>query len=467
MFGLYHHLCLMNKLIMKKYLLFLSFSFVCCTQSFAQGSNQNKPNILVILADDLGYHDVSYYGTPDIQTPNIDLLCKAGMRLDYFYANSSVCSPTRASLMSGKYPEMVGVPGVIRSTPEVNFGYLNPRALLLPGMLKKMNYNTALVGKWNLGLESPNTPNEKGFDLFHGFLDDMMDDYYSHVRHGSNYMRRNQEVVAPTGHATDVFTDWAVDFIQDQQKETHPFFLYLAYNAPHTPIQPKEEWLEKIRKRQPGITEKRAKLLGLIEHMDDGIGKVISALKKSGKYDNTLIIFMSDNGGKLEDGANNGTLRGGKGGVYEGSLRVPAVFVWKGHIVPESVSAQRAASMDIFPTIGEIVKSNDTKQIDGVSLLPILTGKASSLNPRPLFFSRREGNLQFGGQTIQTLIDDHWKLLQNSPYQPYELYDLSKDPQELNNVIQSEPDRYKKMLDLLILQIKKAGSVPWQKPAEN
>jgi arylsulfatase A-like enzyme len=334
-------------------------------------------------------------------------------------------------------------------------------------MLKKRNYNTAIVGKWNLGLESPNTPNEKGFDLFHGFLDDMMDDYYSHLRHGSNYMRKNQDVASPKGHATDIFTNWAVDFIQNQQKETNPFFLYLAYNAPHTPIQPKEEWLEKIRKRQPGINDKRAKLLGLIEHMDDGIGKVISALKQSGKYNNTLIIFMSDNGGKLEDSANNGNLRGGKGGVYEGSLRVPALFVWKGHITPESVSEQRAATMDIFPTIGEIVNSTDTMHINGVSLLPILTGKSTVLKPRPLFFSRREGNLQFGGLTIQTIIDDQWKLLQNSPYQNYELYNLLKDPQELQNVIKLEPDRYKKMLDMLILQIKKAGSMPWQKPAEN
>ena len=451
---------------MKKYLLLLSLAIGYCIQPFAQGTNKN-PNILIILADDLGYHDVSYYGTPDIQTPNIDLLSKSGMRLDYFYANSSVCSPTRASLMSGQYPEMVGVPGVIRSTPELNFGYLNPTTLLLPGMLKKKKYNTAIVGKWNLGLETPNTPNEKGFDLFYGFLDDMMDDYYTHSRHGNNYMRRNQDVVSPTGHATDIFTNWAIDFIQNQQKETNPFFIFLAYNAPHTPIQPKEEWLEKIRKRQPGINDKRAKLLGLIEHMDDGIGKVISALKKSGKYDNTLIIFMSDNGGKLEDSANNGNLRGGKGGVYEGSLRVPAVFVWKGHISPGSVSEQRAATMDIFPTIGEIIKSTDTMHINGVSLLPILTGKSTVLNPRPLFFSRREGNLQFGGLTIQTVIDDQWKLLQNSPYQNYELYNLLKDPQEIQNVIKLEPDRYKKMLDMMILQIKRGGSMPWQKPAQD
>ena len=133
----------------------------------AQGK---KPNILIILADDLGYHDVSYYGTPDVRTPNIDKLCQSGLRFDNFYANSSVCSPTRASLMSGCYPERVGVPGVIRSKPDDNFGYLKPDVQLLPALLKKFNYTTALVGKWHLGIESPNLPNEKGFDVFHGFL---------------------------------------------------------------------------------------------------------------------------------------------------------------------------------------------------------------------------------------------------------------------------------------------------------
>lgn len=449
---------------MKNRFCFFLISVLFFNNVFAQKTQVNLPNILIILADDLGYHDVSYYGTKDIRTPNIDMLCKVGMRFDNFYSNSSVCSPTRASLMSGRYPEMVGVPGLIRTTPATNFGYLKPGTILLPQLLKSKNYQTALVGKWNLGFESPNTPNEKGFDLFHGFLDDKMDDYYTHTRHGENFLRLDKEVITPKGHATDLFSEWAVNFINQQANNTNPFFLYLAYTAPHTPIQPKQEWVSMIQKRQPGISEKRAKLLGLIEHMDDGIGKVITSLKKSGKYENTLIIFLSDNGGKLDDLANNGDIRGGKGSMYEGGLRIPAIFVWPETIKAGSSNNDRAVTMDIFPTISQIIRSETNNQLDGISLLDILKNNINSLPERPLFFSRREGNTEFGGHTIQSVIFRNWKLLQNNPFKPYELYNLTADPKEQNNLILSEPEQFKKLQEMLIQQIQKGGSVPWQKP---
>jgi len=212
-----------------------------------------KPNILVILVDDLGYGDLSSYGAKDLRTPNIDQLMANGMRFDNFYANCPVCSPTRASLMTGRYPDMVGVPGVIRTHPTNNFGYLSPDAVMLPTMLKKAGYHTAIIGKWHLGLESPNIPNERGFDHFHGFLGDMMDDYYTHLRHGYNYMRLNKQEIHPEGHATDLFTQWAIEYIRGRINKKQPFFLYLAYNAPHTPIQPPEEWLEKVKKREKEV----------------------------------------------------------------------------------------------------------------------------------------------------------------------------------------------------------------------
>jgi len=218
------------------------------TSKFASAA----PNILVILADDLGYGDLSSYGATDLQTPHIDRLMLAGTRLDQFYANCPVCSPTRASLLSGRYPELVGVPGVIRTHASNNWGYLSPRATLLPTLLKKANYHTAIIGKWHLGLQSPNTPNQRGFDYFHGFLGDMMDDYYNHRRHDINYMRRNSQEIDPQGHATDLFTDWACDYLRDRANNDRPnkkkpFFLYLAYNAPHTPIQPPAAWLDKVK----------------------------------------------------------------------------------------------------------------------------------------------------------------------------------------------------------------------------
>jgi len=453
----------MNYLKMKSsivlfYLLSISF------YSVAQHQKAQKPNILIILTDDLGSQDLSYYGKRDIRTPNIDLLARSGMRFDRFYANSPVCSPTRASLLSGRYPEMVGVPGLVRSKPEDNFGYLKPDAILLPKLLKQAQYNTAIIGKWNLGLEAPNTPNRKGFDFFNGFLDDMMDDYWTHLRNGKNFMRENEKEIYPQGHATDIFSDWAVEYIQKQKNSKNPFFLYLAYNAPHFPVQPPAEWLAKVKAREPGISDKRTKLVALIEHLDNGIGNVIRTLKETGVYDNTLIVFLSDNGGHLEEDGYNGTLRDGKQSVYEGGLRIPAFFVWANQIKANSVSKQIALTMDIYPTISEITGAKINHKIDGVSLLPVLRNPIEKLIERPVFFTRREGNPRYGGQTIQAVISDNWKLLQNSPFSPYELYNLSDDPLEKQNLISSHGDQVKRLQQLLIKQIQKGGSVPWQKP---
>lgn len=443
---------------------FSLFLLLILTFSVIGQSRNSKPNISIILTDDQGYHDVSYYGTADLRTPNIDELCKSGMRFDNFYANSPVCSPTRASLMSGRYPEMVGVPGLVRSRPKDNFGYLKPDAVLLPKLLKSANYKTAIVGKWNLGLEKPNIPNGKGFDYFHGWLDDMMEDYWSHLRNGQNFLRENEKVIVPKGHATDLFSDWAVNYIRDQKNSKDPFFLYLAYTAPHFPVQPPKDWLTKVKAREPGISERRASLVALIEHMDDGIGKVVRSLKETGAYENTIIVFLSDNGGHLEDGANNGNLRDGKESMYEGGIRVPAFITWPNQIKAGSVSSETALSMDIYPTLAEIAGAKINHKIDGVSLLAILKNADQKLANRPVFFTRREGNLRFGGQTIQAVISGNMKLLHNSPYAPYELYNIYQDPYEQRNLISYQIDQYKKLHELLIKQIKKGGSVPWQKP---
>jgi len=304
--------------------------------SAGEKSPMSKPNVVLILVDDLGYGDLSCYGATNLRTPHIDRLVSAGVRFDRFYANCPVCSPTRAALLTGRYPDLVGVPGVIRTHRENNWGRLAREAVLLPAVLKRAGYHSALVGKWHLGLDSPDTPNDRGFDRFHGYLGDMMDDYYTHRRHGINYMRLDGEEIDPEGHATDLFTQWSIDYIQERAKSNRPFFLYLAYNAPHTPIQPPDDWLERVEKREKGIDRKRARLVALIEHLDDGIGRVMAALEESGAADNTLVIFTSDNGGQLGVGANNGLLRAGKGDMYEGGIRVPMCAVWPGRIAPGS-----------------------------------------------------------------------------------------------------------------------------------
>jgi arylsulfatase A-like enzyme len=428
------------------------------------------PNIVLILADDLGYGDLSGYGARDMRTPHIDSLADRGMRFDYFYANSTVCSPSRAALLSGKYPELVGVPGVIRRRVDDNWGYLAPETVLLPAVLKQAGYHTALVGKWHLGLESPNTPNEKGFDLFHGFLGDMMDSYITHRREGFNYMRLNAETIDPAGHATDIFTGWAIDYIHERAADARDgkraFFLYLAYNAPHVPIQPPQEWLDRVRQREPGIDEKRAKIVALIEHLDDGVGKVIAALKKSGLEDNTLVIFTSDNGGELTAGARNGDLRGGKGSMYEGGLRVPMCAVWPGQIAPHSQNHHAALHMDLMPTACEAAGAPLPPNLDGVSLIPTLTdpAQATSLDTRPIFFLRREGGLAYDGLTIHAVRQEDWKLIHNLPFKGMELYNLKTDPHEAEDQAAKEKKIRDRLAYLIQCQIQRSGAVPWQKP---
>ena len=454
---------------MKKTNLLRASLFILLTlfwQPFAQATTaqQTRPNVLVILVDDLGYGDLSSYGATDLKSPHIDELLNRGMKFSNFYANCPVCSPTRAALLTGHYQDMVGVPGVIRTHPENSWGYLKPSAVTLADVFHSAGYQTAIIGKWHLGLESPNTPNERGFDLFRGFLGDMMDDYYLHRRHGVNYMRRNQKTVDPQGHATDLFTDWTCEYLKQQATSESPFFLYLAYNAPHTPIQPPEDWLDKVKQRETGIDPGRARLVALIEHLDAGIGKVIQTLDETKLSDNTLIVFSSDNGGQLGVGANNGALRDGKQSMYEGGLKVPTGVVWKNHIAPHTETDFMAMSMDIFPTVCEAGGIKVPSGLDAVSFLPTLQGRQQKPLRAHWFFRRREGGNRYGGKTIEAVRSGQWKLLQNSPFKPLELYDLQTDPLEQKNLAESNRQKFNQLSGLLRAEIQRYGSVPWQKP---
>jgi len=429
------------------------------------GAAPSKPNLLVILTDDQGRGDYSAFGTKDIHTPHMDRLFHEGMTFQNFYANSSVCSPSRAALLTGCYPDRVGVPGVIREeTPDDSWGYLTSKATLLPQLLKPAGYDTALIGKWHLGIGSPNTPTERGFDFFHGFLGDMMDDYRTHLRHGHNFMRRNLDVVDPQGHATDIFTRWACEYLAERAKAGRPFFLYLAYNAPHDPVQPPPEWLDKIKQREPAMNPKRQQLVALIEHLDDGIGQVLDTLDRLQLAGNTLVIFTSDNGGVLANGANNGPWRAGKGHMYEGGLRVPGAARWPGVIRPGTSTDHVTLTMDIFATACAAANVAPPADIDGVSFLPELRGQAPSGPARDYYFVRREGGLAYGGKTIDAYRRGNWKILQDSPFAPLELYDLDADPQEAADRAGTNPKRLRELAAELRKQVQRGGAVPWQPP---
>jgi arylsulfatase A-like enzyme len=424
-----------------------------------------RPNILLIFTDDHGYGDVSTYHASDVRTPNIDRLAAGGMLFTNMRANATVCSPSRAALLTGRYPDRVGVPGVIRTHPENSWGYFDPMVPTLADELKSAGYHTALVGKWHLGLESPNTPMERGFEFFHGFLGDMMDSYVDHLRHGNNYMRRNGEVIQPSGHATDLFSDWAADYLRDRAEQPgQPFFLYLAYNAPHFPIEPPAEWLAKVQQRAPRLLAPRAKNVALVEHLDDRIGRVLAALEETGLAANTFVAFTSDNGGSLPHFQNNDPWRGGKQSHYDGGLRVPFVIRWPGHIQPGSRCDYAGLIFDLFPTCLALAGVQPATDLDAVSLIPLLTG-GTIPTPRDLYFVRREGGQQYGGKSYEALIRGDWKLLQNDPFSPLELYHLKEDPQERNNLAATDERVRREMVHALRTHVQRGGATPWQKPS--
>jgi arylsulfatase A-like enzyme len=441
-------------------LVVLAVSLICLTPvSLLAG-----PNFILIFTDDHGYGDVSAYHASDVRTPNIDRLGAEGMLFTTMRANCTVCSPSRAALLTGRYADRVGVPGVIRTQPEDSWGYLDPRVPTIADELKRAGYHTALVGKWHLGLESPNLPNERGFDFFHGFLGDMMDSYTTYLRHGNNYMRRNAEVIEPKGHATDLFSDWAVEYLRERAKtKDRPFFLYLAYNAPHFPIEPPAAWLAKVKQRAPQLDEKRAKNVAFVEHLDDCIGRVLAALKENGLEENTVVVFAADNGGSLPHAQNNDPWRGGKQDHHDGGLRVPFMVRWPAQIKPGSRSDYAGLNFDLFPTFLELAGAKPAADLDAISLVPVLQGgRINQL--RDLYFVRREGGTAYGGKSYEAIIRGDWKLMQNDPFSPLELYNLKADPQERTNLATTNKEKFNELSTTLRQHIQRGGGTPWQKP---
>lgn len=434
---------------MKKILLF----FLLCINLNAQA-----PNIVYILVDDLGYGDLSSYGASDINTPAIDKLAKEGKLFTRAYANSTVCSPSRAAILSGNYPDRVGVPGVIRQFNDNDWGNLVNDFVSLPQALKTSGYKTALIGKWHLGLESPDIPNERGFDYFKGFLGDMMDDYNNHLRGGVNWMRENLLEISPKGHATDLFTQWSIDYIEKNKSSKNPFFLFLNYNAPHSPIQPPKKWLSSVIKRERNASEGRQKLIAFIEHLDDSVDKVINSLENNNLLDNTIIIFTSDNGGALHYSASNKPFNGGKGNMLEGGIRIPCIVKWSNVIKPGVVN-DPIMLMDFYPTLVSISREFNDYNLPSKNILPLLKDEQLSYESRFMVWIRREGHV-FGGRDFYAISNGRFKLLQNSPFEPYKLYDLEKDPFEENPIENKEVKSL--LLKKLTKHIQVSGNIPWQ-----
>lgn len=400
-----------------------------------------QPNILFIVADDVGWKDVGFRGS-DISTPNLDRLAGGGARLDQFYA-MPMCTPTRACLMTGRYPFRYGLQtGVI---PAAGTYGLSTDERTLPQALKDAGYSTAIVGKWHLGHgDKKFWPQQRGFDHQYGPLIGEID-YFTHEAHGVVDWYRNGEVVKEEGYSTTLLGDDAVKLIKAHDT-AKPLYLYLAFNAAHTPYQAPEEYLKKYAKIED---PSRRAYAGSITAMDDQIGRVVEALESKHMLDNTLIVFTSDNGGtrnpmftgaiadvsKTRIPCDNGPLREGKGSNYEGGTRVVAFANWPGHIKPGSTVEGMIHAVDWYPTLLAIAgaESKQAKSPDGVDLRATLfEGKPSPrtevvYNIEPFRAAIREGD---------------WKLLWRTTLpSSVELYNLADDPSESKNLAGQHPEK--------------------------
>jgi arylsulfatase A-like enzyme len=412
-----------------------------------------RPNIVFVLVDDLGWGDVAYNGS-EIRTPTLDALAASGARLDRYYTYS-VCSPTRAALMTGRTAFETGVDGPVGLDRGLPLNYT-----LLPERLQDQGYQTAMVGKWHLGTRSLQyLPNQRGFESFYGFLHGFIDHYTHITPFGALDWQRDGITLREEGYTTDLLTDEAVRVITQRDNEK-PLFLYLSYDAPHSPIQAPSE----IVARYAHIDDEvRREYAAMVESMDAGLGRVVAAIEAEGIADETLIVWASDNGGNISAGASNGELRGGKGTAFEGGVRVPALAIWPGVIPAGTVIDAPASVHDWAPTLVRLA-GVEAPQIDtayvGRDLMPVLTGEKLAT---PDFIV---GGGRPARPTNKAVVSWPWKLVVEMPRPPYageavlsngpaaplrtpSLFNIEADPFETSDVAESNPAVVDKLLQIL------------------
>ena len=406
-----------------------------------------RPNFVLIMADDLGYGDIGCYGSQRIETPHLDHLAAEGMRFTDFHSSGAVCSPTRAGLMTGRYQQRAGIPGVIVADPTrpTHPHGLQDGEVTFAELLSAAGYQTAIFGKWHLGYYKRYNPVRHGFGQFRGYISGNID-FFSHVdQAGRLDWWRDDEIDDEPGYTTHLITRHSVTFVAANQHE--PFCLYVAYEPPHYPYQgPNDRPVRVVGQgRGPAETQQsRADIQRaykeMVEEMDTGVGEIVAALKEHGVERNTLVLFFSDNGANTQ--GSNGPLRGHKGQVWEGGHRVPCIAWWPGRIKPGSVSADLAITLDVMPTILAAAGAEPPAdhQLDGISLLPLLT-EGQSLGPRRLFWGH--------GNSL-AMRDGTWKAVINAPGQKQPgLFDLTEDLAEQRDLAEREPDRLKEMIDAI------------------
>lgn len=393
-------------------------------------AGKRPPNIVLILADDLGYGDTGIYGSKSIPTPHVDALARAGARLTNAYVTAASCSPSRAGLMTGRYQQRFGFEfntSAGRITHQL-FRGLDPAAITLADVLKKAGYVTGMFGKWHLGSRPHFHPQSRGFDEFYGFLAGAHSFFPAKAQEPiySTVMRGNDPLIEPE-YLTDAIARETVKFIGAQHDR--PFFAYVPFNAVHTPIQA----TKKYQDRFPNESEvKRRDYYAMTSALDDAIGAIVKAVDDQNLSKNTLIIFLNDNGGPIYTGVqSNGPLRLGKLFLFEGGIRVPMILRWPGTVPRDTVFNGTTSSLDVFPTVCAAagIDLPDAVELDGVNLLPFLSGKVDSAPHETLFWSN--------GPNV-AVRKGHWKLVKS--YENVWLFDLSQDLGEENNRAETHPE---------------------------
>jgi arylsulfatase A len=412
-----------------------------CSQVAA--AQTTRPNIIMIVMDDVGYGDIGSYGAPDVKTPNVDRLAREGVRFSDFYA-APTCSPTRASLISGRYYQRFRIERPLPAASPAGDQGLRPTGRSLPALLKGAGYATALIGKWHLGYKPELSPNAHGFDYFYGFKSGLID-YYQHTStDGQHDLFENESPAHPTGYSTDLFTERAVRFIDEHASA--PFFLEVAYNAAHWPFQvPDRPSVAPNNARfvQPvdEATSTRAEYVAILERADQGVGKILAALAARGLDRNTLVVYMHDNGGEWL--SRNTPLFHRKDSVWEGGVRVPAIMRWPGRIQSGRTSPQVGIVMDMTATLlaaaGVAVPAE--ARLEGINLLPIVEGRSAPVE-RTLFFRN-----VVGGRTQRAVRRGNWKLLVDGPNTF--LFDLAQDVGERNDLARARTDIARTLRPLL------------------
>ena len=386
--------------------------------------SQRGPNIILIMADDLGYGGIGCYGNEIVKTPNLDKLAFGGLRFTDFHSNGVVCSPTRAALLTGQYQQRSGMEGVIYVKGETRGIGMDTTVTTITEILKNNGYRTGIFGKWHLGYQEKYNPVYHGFDEFIGYRSGNID-YHTHYDNAGIYdWYQNLDTVIEEGYVTDLITNHSVEFIKKNKE--NPFFLYIAHEAPHVPFQGRKDPGYRYPDQEFSyfgpVEDRDRAYIEMVEVMDEGIGEVLKMVQDLDLFENTLIFFISDNGG-LQGYGDNGILRGAKTSLFEGGHRVPAIVSWPGRI-RKGISDDLALSFDLFPTILSIC--NITKPegllLDGIDISGLLFNERN-LEDRNVFW-RYRGSISMREGSMKLLIDPEDTLL----------FDLSKDIREENNL---------------------------------